>query len=55
MTGVSGAIERREGLGFEGLISPTEREMDAPMWGTVLILVPYPTTLVHNVGPTSPS
>ena len=35
--------------GFEGLISPTGGEMDPPMWGTVLILVPCPTTLGHNV------
>ena len=45
------AIENREGLGFEGLISPTGGGKDPPMWGTVLILVPYPTTLVINVWP----
>ena len=48
--GVSYHNDRREGLGFEGLISPTGGEMDPPpMWGTVLILVPYPTTLEINV------
>ena len=45
------ALERREGLGFEGLRSPTGGEVDPPMWGTVLILVPCPTTLVINVWP----
>ena len=40
------AIERREGLGFEGLISPNGGEVDPPMWGTVLFPIPYPTTLV---------
>ena len=48
-TGVSGAIERREGLGFE---TPPGVEMDPPpMWGTVLNLVQYPTTLILNVWP----
>ena len=42
-------IENREGLGFEGLRSPNGGEMDPPMWGTVLILAPYPTTLVISV------
>ena len=42
------AFERREGLGFEGLRSPTGGEIDPPMWGTVLILVQYPTTLDFN-------
>ena len=49
MTGVYRGIYRREGLGFEGLRSPTGGEIDPPMWGTVLILVHYPTTLVFNV------
>ena len=42
-------IGNREGLGFEGLISASGGGKDPPMWGTVLILVPYPTTLVHTV------
>ena len=49
MTGIYRGIERREGLGFEGLTSPTGGEVDPPMWGTVLILVQYPTTLDFNV------
>ena len=45
-------IEKHEGLVFEGLRSPTGGGKDPPpMWGTVLILVPYPTTLVSNVQP----
>ena len=38
-------------MGFEGLRSPIGEEIDLPMWGTVLILVPYPTNLVSNVQP----
>jgi hypothetical protein len=49
VTGVYRGICRREGLGFEGLRSPTGGEIDPPMWGTVLILVPYPTTWEINV------
>ena len=55
VTGVSGAIERRKGLGFEGFGSPTEGGIDPPMWGTVLNLVQYPTTLTFNVWPNFPS
>ena len=40
-----------KGLGFEGLRSPTGGGKDPPMWGTVLILVQYPITLVINVWP----
>ena len=49
-------IENREGLGFEGLISPTGGEMDPPMWGTVLILVLYHTQQLGKLmfQPTSP-
>ena len=51
VTGVYRGIERRKGLGFEGLVSPTGGEIDPPMWGTVLNLVQYPTTLIINVWP----
>ena len=43
------AIEMCERLGFEGLRSQNGGEIDPPMWGTVLILVPYPTTLHFSV------
>ena len=36
-------------MDFEGLRSPTGGEIDPLVWSTVLILVPYPTTLVSNV------
>jgi hypothetical protein len=44
-------ISNHEKLGFEGLRSPIGGEIDPPMWGTVLILAPYPTTLVFSVWP----
>ena len=41
-TGVRGWVLRASYLQLEGRWTP-------PMWGTVLILVPYPTTSVINV------
>ena len=38
-------------MGFEGLRSPNGGELDPPLWGTILILVPHPTNLVVNVSP----
>ena len=49
MTRVYRGIYRREGKGFEAPRSPTGGEVDPPMWGIVLILVPYPTTWEINV------